>query len=105
MSLVVAVYQYSAKFPDSEKFGLTSQIRRAAVSVPSNIAEGCGRSSDKELKNFLHIARGSLNEVSCQVDIAKRLFQDRNNNEANEIKMSITAVSKMLYAMIKQCVE
>ena len=63
MDLVESVYQMTNIFPDSEKFGLTNQIRRAVVSIPSNIAEGSGRKSDKELIQFIHIAIGSLAEV------------------------------------------
>jgi len=61
--LVKIIYQTSKSFPSEEKFGLTSQIRRAAVSVPSNIAEGCGRDTDPQLKNFMNIAIGSICEV------------------------------------------
>jgi len=69
----------SKTFPDSEKFGLTSQIRRAAVSIPSNIAEGSARKGDKELIYFLHIALGSLTELDTQYLIAVRLcYIERN---------------------------
>ena len=73
LDLVEQVYRLSRSFPDSEKFSLTSQIRRASVSVPSNIAEGAGRKSKKEFVQFLYIAIGSLNEVETQLEIAKRL--------------------------------
>ena len=73
MDLVETVYQLTNNFPDAEKFGLTNQIRRAVVSVPSNIAEGSGRKSDKELVQFIHIALGSLAEVETQYLIAVRL--------------------------------
>lgn len=63
MDLVEMVYRLTDDFPDSEKFGLKNQIRRAVVSIPSNIAEGSGRKSDKELIQFIHIAFGSLAEV------------------------------------------
>ena len=64
------IYVLSKKFPDEEIYGLTSQIRRASVSVSSNIAEGCGRRTNKELIYFLHNAMGSLKEVECQIFLA-----------------------------------
>ncbi len=73
MDLVTAIYEYSAGFPSEERFGLTAQVRRAAVSVPSNIAEGAARKSRNELTHFLSIARGSLSEVDTQLQIAERL--------------------------------
>ncbi|WP_394349690.1 four helix bundle protein [Adhaeribacter soli] len=68
--MVTDIYQFSALFPKEELFGLTSQIRRSAVSIPSNIAEGCGRSTSKDTVQFLFIARGSLYELETQLYIA-----------------------------------
>ncbi|MDN3666659.1 four helix bundle protein [Algibacter miyuki] len=65
--LVQLVYQLTKCFPKEELYGLTNQIRRCAVSVPSNIAEGCGRQSNKETIHFLYIAKGSLQEVETQL--------------------------------------
>ena len=73
IALVKDVYQLTNQFPESEKFGLSSQMRRAAVSVPANIAEGVGRNSPKERIQFLAIARGSLTELETHVVIAKEL--------------------------------
>ena len=73
MDLVEMVYTISSKFPDEEKYGITSQMRRAAISIPSNIAEGAGRKGDKELVQFISIALGSLSELETQYLIAVRL--------------------------------
>ena len=73
MDLVTAIYQVSASFPKDEMYGLTSQLRRAAVSVPSNIAEGQGRHGAAEFRHFLRQASGSLMELETQIMIAERL--------------------------------
>lgn len=73
MDIVIDVYKLTESFPPEEKFGLTSQMRRCAVSVPSNISEGAARNTQKEFVNFLHIAQGSLSELDTQLEIAQRL--------------------------------
>lgn len=73
MDLVVAVYRETDTWPSSEKFGLVQQLRRCAVSVPSNIAEGQGRRSDKEFNQFLRIAHGSLREAETQITLGQMI--------------------------------
>lgn len=73
IQLVKAIYLVTERFPQSEKFGLVDQLRRAAVSVPSNIAEGYGRNSSKERSQFISVARGSGAEVEAQLTVAKEL--------------------------------
>jgi len=100
MNLVTLTYQITKNFPKEEQYGLTNQIRRSAISVPSNIAEGSARASQKELVYFLHIALGSLAELETQFIIAKNLeFITTNDEEA--INKTITSLIKMLSAYIK----
>jgi len=84
LDLAEQIYIYTKPFPKEEKYGLTSQLRRAAVSIPSNIAEGCGRTSNKETAHFISIALGSLFEVDTQLRLAKRfdLGSTKNLNES-----------------------
>jgi len=77
IQLVKDIYQLSSKFPSDEKFGLVAQIRRAVVSIPSNISEGAARNSDKDYIRFLYISLGSLSEIETQLIIAEELgFSD-----------------------------
>src|SRR5258708_26045115 len=73
MELTVVVYRFTQSFPREEMFGLTSQLRRCAISIPSNIAEGQGRLHTREFRQFLGVARGSVGEVQTQLEIARRL--------------------------------
>jgi len=73
INLIVSVYELTKEFPSEEKFGLTNQLKRAVVSVASNIAEGAGRNSNKEFNQFLGIAMGSILEVETQLIIAEKL--------------------------------
>jgi four helix bundle protein len=98
--LVKVVYNNLEGFPKDEVFGLTSQIKRSAVSIPSNIAEGWGRSSTLSYIHFLKIARGSLFELETQFIIAKEL-SFISELKFNELTQIITEESKMLNAFIK----
>lgn len=73
ISLVIEIYEQTKKFPDEEKFCLTAHLRKTAVSIPSNIAEGAGRNSSKELVRFLYISLGSVSELETQLIIADKL--------------------------------
>lgn len=100
MDLVVEVYAKTDKFPNKEKFGLTNQINRCAVSIVSNIAEGAGRNSEKEFNNFLGISLGSSCELETQLLIAERLKYIKEN-EAKEIISLIEEVQKMIVGLQK----
>lgn len=99
IELVTEVYKLTDKFPKEEVYGLTSQIRRAAVSIPSNIAEGKLRSSNKEVKQFLRIAFSSGGELETQIEIAKRLPRTEHL-EYLSVDQLLLEVMKMLNKMI-----
>jgi len=88
MDLVVEVYELSKHFPPEERYSLTSQLRRASISVPSNIAEGAAGRSIMQFQNFLSIALGSLNEISTQLEIAYRLgYLEKDNLDKTESRV------------------
>ena len=102
MNLVTNTYQITQKFPKEELFGLTSQIRRSAISLPSNIAEGYGRDSNKEYLRFIKIVIGSLFEFQTQIEIAKNINYLNENEfknlyeETRELEAMIISFSKRL---------
>lgn len=100
MTLVAMVYEIAERFPSHEKFGLYNQLHRAIVSVPSNVAESCGRTSCKEKIHFIEIAYGSLLESFCQLQIATNV----NYITANDlvaVKPQFFTVSRLLTALSK----
>ena len=100
MSLVESVYRLSAAFPIEENYGLKSQIRRAAVSIPSNIAEGNARASTREYLNHLSVAQASLAEVETQLEIAVRL-KYLEEEQATSTVGDIQTLGKQLHALRK----
>jgi four helix bundle protein len=102
VELVEVIYLHTKNFPKEELYGLTSQMRRASISIPSNIAEGSSRESTKEFVRFLNIAKGSLMELQTQVIIANRLGMLSENNykfiieNAEEISRIINGLKKSL---------
>lgn len=98
MDLVEMIYQVTRQFPKEDLYGLTSQIRRAAVSIPSNIAEGQARHSTAEFKNFLSIAQGSRAEVETQIMIAQRLGY-LQQLKAEEILNLSEEIKRMIYSL------
>ncbi|MBC8465249.1 MAG: four helix bundle protein [Parcubacteria group bacterium] len=93
------VYRLTESFPDSERFGLTSQMRRASISIPSNIAEGYGRYSKKHLDQFLRVAYGSAFELETQIALAKTLPHTKHA-AYDESEILLTEVIKLLYVML-----
>jgi four helix bundle protein len=100
MELAEAIYAVTKKFPKEELYGLTMQLRRAAVSIPSNIAEGSQRSSDKDFANFVLIAKGSLAELETQLLLAERLgFASGNEDGLRGLRTQIDTLSRMLHGL------
>lgn len=99
MDLVTNCYKFTEKFPNSEIYGLTNQLRRAAVSIPANIAEGQGRQSDAEFLRFLFIAYGSLTELETHIQIANRL-NFCNQQETDKLLEQTAEVGRVLNGLI-----
>jgi four helix bundle protein len=99
--LAVDVYKATNTFPRNEQFTLTSQIRRACVSIPANIAEGCGRSSSTELVRFLQIASGSVHELEYHLLLAKEL-KYLNAEKYDKIDGQVGEIKRMLSALINK---
>ena len=99
--LTLSLYQLTAAFPRDETYGLTSQIRRAASSIPFNIAEGCGRDGDAELSRFCTIARGSASELEYHLLLARdlKLIQP---NESEELTQQTIEIKRMLTVLVQK---
>jgi len=100
-SFTLKIYKTTQKYPSSEAFGLTSQMRRAASSIPFNIAEGCGRHSDPDFRRFLIVASGSASEIDYQLILSKDL-EYISLTEFGELHSLITEIRKMLFALINK---
>ena len=97
--LTLSVYKATATFPREELYGLTSQIRRASASIPTNIAEGCGRNTDNELARFLEIAMGSASELEYLLRLSNDLnFLDKAKSD--ELDTTVIEIKKMLASLI-----
>lgn len=103
MDMVEVVYRVTATFPASEQFGLVSQMRRASISVPSNLAEGAARDGAREFTHFLSIAKGSLSELDTQYQLAQRLGYIKESQAG--LAGSIEKVSKLVAGLHKKVKE
>jgi four helix bundle protein len=98
--VVVLIYRLTSDLPKEELYGLTSQMRRAAISVPSNIVEGCARESKADYLRFLNIAFGSLRELHYQLDLSKRL-NFIESQDPTQIELKIIEAEKVLNSLIR----
>jgi four helix bundle protein len=99
--LTLSIYKATVGFPTEERYGLTSQIRRSSMSIPANIAEGCGRGSDAELARFLHIAAGSASELEYHLLLANQLDL-LGAPDHKRLTKKVTEVKRMLTSFIKK---
>lgn len=102
--LVMMVYKLLKQFPKEEQYALCDQLRRAVISIPSNVAEGSGRTSMKDQAHFIEIAFGSLMEVDCQIDIACDL-EYITQEDLSKICIQISRVAAMLSALRNKCLQ
>lgn len=100
ISFVKDIYEVTQQFPKDEVYGLTSQIRRASISIPSNIAEGAGRKSKTEFKRFIYIAIGSISEVETQLIISSEINY-LSHEKFDELNLRLTEIRKMMFDLIK----
>jgi four helix bundle protein len=100
IDLSISIYTITSSFPSKEQYGLTSQINRSAVSIPSNIAEGCGRRTRNDFKHFLSIALGSSFELETQLIIANKIGLI-NEKEMESVQTKLISIQKMLFALQK----
>ncbi len=101
-SLVMVVYKHLKKFPREETYALCDQLRRAVISVPSNLAEGSGRTSPKDQAHFFEMAYGSLMEVSCQIDIAHDLGYI-TQGDVDLVEQQVGAIVALLSGLRSKC--
>lgn len=94
------IYLATKRYPKDERYGLTNQMRRAAVSIPSNIAEGAARSGNKEFTKFLYIAVGSASELDTQFEIAKAVKLG-DSEQLAQLQARLSTITKMLYGLIR----
>jgi four helix bundle protein len=100
MELAVMVYQVTDSFPGEERYSMTDQVRRAVVSVPSNVAEGAGRQTKKEFINYLHMAQGSPSELDAHLELARRLWYLKQDSW-NSLDRQVERIDKMLSGLIR----
>ncbi len=100
-TLTLALYEATATFPQTHRFELTSQIRRAGLSIPANIAEGCGRSGDAEFAHFLNVAMGSASELQYHLLLARDL-KLLNSQNYQTLEQQVTETKRMLTALIQR---
>lgn len=99
-NFTLQVYKITRYFPSEEKFGLTSQLRRSASSIPTNIAEGCGRNGERELARFMSIAAGSATEAEYQLLLAQNLNYI-NQSTYTELNIQVNEIKRMLNSFIQ----